>query len=108
MSRNVAAEPGRETAITERLHRPAATLVLSSSPARATLTLNEQTLGPGPRSVSVMRYEHFHVTATLPGYQPWSQTLYIKEATTKVVAQLMSTAKPAARAPARPATHFSR
>ncbi len=76
------------------------TLMLSSSPARATFTVNQQALGPGPRKLSTWRFETVHVEATLPGYLPWKRTFYFKEEMTKLNAQLVS-AKPDPRGAAR-------
>jgi hypothetical protein len=96
VERAVRAEPARSVVVSERLKRPPATLILASSPARATFTLNGEPVGHGPR-VGVMRFEHFRVEATLPGYKPWTQTLYVKGETTRVSAQLVALAKPGAK-----------
>jgi hypothetical protein len=109
--RDVSATPGEPASVNERLKRPMGVLALSSTPARATFTVNQQEVGAGPRNVSVMRYEHLQVSASLPGYKPWSQTVYVKEANAKVVAQLVAIPKPAGRnlpAPARPTAQFRR
>jgi PEGA domain len=104
IKRPVTAQPARTLVIDERLRRPMGTLMLTSSPARATFTVNQQALGPGPRKLSTWRFETVHVEATLPGYLPWKRTFYFKEEMTKLNAQLVS-AKPephgAARGPFR-------
>ena len=92
--RPVHAEAGRAAVVSERLKRPMGTLVLTSSPARAVFTVNAQALGPGPRKLNTWRFEHVRVDATLPGYQPWHKTLYLKDPVTKLNAQLASAPRP--------------
>jgi hypothetical protein len=101
VKRSVTADSERALVVSERLRRPNAKLFLTSTPARALFTVNEQLLGPGPGHVSTWRYETVHVEAKLPGYAPWSRTFYLKDETMKVNAQLVSL-KPPPRAPAKP------
>jgi hypothetical protein len=86
---NVTTERGQVAVVSERLQRPMGTLTLSSSPGRATFTMNGQVVGAGPRNIKVMRFEHIRVVAKLDGYQPWVKTVYLKEPELKVVAQLV-------------------
>jgi PEGA domain len=88
VTRELTAEAGAPLAISERLHRPAATLLVASSPPGATITVNGQLLGAAPRRVPTSRYEHVSIRALLPGYAPWTKKVYLSEATTKVTAQL--------------------
>jgi hypothetical protein len=88
VKRALTAEPGRAAIMSERLRRPPGTLALSSSPPGARFMVNGQALGAGPRKVSIWRFEHVHVEASLPGYQSWSKTVYVKEPTMKLNAQL--------------------
>jgi hypothetical protein len=92
-TREVTAAPGTPAQISERLHRPSATVVVSSSPARASITVNDQPLGPAPRKLGVWRYERVHIQASLPGYLPYSKTVYVKDELLKLNAQLSSAAK---------------
>ena len=88
VTRELTAEAGAPLAISERLHRPAATLVVVSSPPGATITVNGQLLGAAPRKLPTARYEHISIRASLPGYATWTKKVYLTEATTKVTAQL--------------------
>ena len=47
-----------------------------------------------PQRTGTMRFEHVHVYVSLPGYLPYAKTIYLKEAVTKVNAQLVSAAPP--------------
>jgi hypothetical protein len=93
-SHPVHAEADRAVVVSERLKRPMGTLVLTSSPTRAVFTVNAQALGPGPRKLNTWRFEHVRVDATLPGYQPWHKTLYLKDPVTRLNAQLASAPRP--------------
>jgi hypothetical protein len=96
VKRAVSASPASPLVVSERLHRPNATLMLTSSPPRAIFTVNQLEVGPAPRKVNEWRYETIHVEAKLPGYLPWKRTLYLREEVTKLSAQLVS-AKPDTR-----------
>src|SRR6185436_6143193 len=96
VTRSVNAQSDARTVIEERLRRPPATLVLISSPPKARFTYNNEDLGPAPRRFGVMRFETVHVSASLPGYEPWRKTLYVREAETRIHAQLVPTSRPAA------------
>jgi hypothetical protein len=93
VTREVTAAPGAPAEVTERLHRPPATLVVSSSPPRANITVNGEPLGSAPRKMGVWRFEHVRVQASLPGYLPWSKTVYVKDELLKLNAQLSSAPK---------------
>ncbi len=88
LTREVTAEDGTPVAISERLHRPPATLIVASSPPGAAISINGQALGAAPRRLPTARYEQVSIRATLAGYQPWTKKVYLSEATTKVTAQL--------------------
>jgi hypothetical protein len=88
VTRELTAESGAPLAISERLHRPVATLVVVSSPPGATITVNGQLLGAAPRRLPTSRYEHVSIRASLAGYAPWTKKVYLTEATTRVTAQL--------------------
>jgi len=88
LTREMTAETGTPVAISERLHRPPATLIVGSSPAGAAISVNGQALGAAPRRVPTARYEQVSIRATLAGYPPWTKKVYLSEATTKVTAQL--------------------
>ena len=87
------AEAGTPVALSERLHRPPATLIVSSSPPGAAISVNGQPLGAAPRRLPTSRYEHVSIRATLAGYTPWTKKVYLTEATTNVTAQLSSTGR---------------
>ena len=91
LTREVTAEADSRVAISERLHRPAATLIVASSPPGAAISVNGQALGAAPRRLPTSRYEQVSIRATMAGYAPWTKKVYLSEATTKVTAQLGST-----------------
>ncbi len=104
VTRTVTAERGQGALITERLSRPPAKLLVTSSPPNAVIKLNKRKIGEAPRRIGALRYERVRVAASLPGYQPWTKTLYLREAETKVDITLAPIAKPPARrAPTGPA-----
>ena len=89
ITRSLLAVAGNPVALSERLHRPPATLNVSSSPAGATISLNGHPMGAGPRSIQTWRYEHVSVRVQLAGYVPWTKKIYLRGATTKLAAQLV-------------------
>jgi hypothetical protein len=91
LTRDVKAEAGTPVAVSERLHRPPATLIVGSSPPGAAISVNGQPLGAAPRRLPTSRYEHVSIRATMAGYTPWTKKVYLSEATNKVTAQLSST-----------------
>jgi len=90
LTRELTAEVDTPVAISERLHRPPATLLVGSSPPGAAISVNGQALGPAPRRLPTSRYEQVSIRATMAGYPPWTKKVYLSEATTKVTAQLGS------------------
>jgi hypothetical protein len=92
-TREVTASTDTPVDVTERLHRPPATLIVGSSPAGAAISVNGLALGAAPRRLPTSRYEQVSIHATLAGYPPWSKKVYLSEATTNVTAQLGSTGR---------------
>ncbi len=88
LTREVTAEAGTPLAVSERLHRPPATLIVASSPPGAAISVNGLALGGAPRRLPTARYEQVSIRATMAGYAPWTKKVYLSEATTKVTAQL--------------------
>ena len=88
VSRDLTAEASAPADVSERLHRPPATLIVTSSPPGAAITVNGQALGPAPKHVPTSRYERVTIRASLPGYATWTKKVYLNEATTKVTAPL--------------------
>ena len=86
---DVTAEARAVTSVREKLHRPRGTLFVTSSPPGAQVTFNRQPIGVTPKRIDVWRYEKLPVKVTLPGYAPWSKSVYLKEPETKVDAQLV-------------------
>jgi hypothetical protein len=93
VDRGVHAEPGKRALVDERLRRPPATLVLTSSPPKARFTINDNVIGPGPHRLETWRFETARLEAWLPGYQRWTKTLYVKEPLTKLNVQLVPLAR---------------
>jgi PEGA domain len=93
VTREVTAEAGTPAAVSQRLHRPPGTLIVSSSPPRAYVTVNDQMLGPAPRRLAAWRYEQVSIRASFPGYLPWTKKIYLKDPTTTISAQLVPTGR---------------
>jgi len=98
VTRTITSERGRSAVVAERLSRPPAKLMVTSSPPNALIKLNERPVGPAPRVVSTLRFEHLRVEASLPGYQPWKKTLYLKEVESTVDVTLVPASEPNKRA----------
>jgi hypothetical protein len=96
-TQTITTEPGQGAVVAERLYRPPAKLMVTSSPAHALIKLNRHRLGPAPRKINTLRFEHLRVEASLPGYRPWKQTLYLKEAESTVDVELVPLPRPAPR-----------
>jgi PEGA domain len=93
VTREVTAEAGTPATVSQRLHRPPGTLIVTSSPPRAYVTVNDQMLGPAPRRLAAWRYEQVSIRASFPGYLPWTKKIYLKEPTTTISAQLVATGR---------------
>jgi hypothetical protein len=93
VTREVTTEPGTPAAVSQRLHRPPGTLIVTSTPPRAYVTVNDQMLGQAPRRLAAWRYEQVSIRASFPGYLPWTKKIYLKEPTTTITAQLVPTGR---------------
>jgi PEGA domain len=103
LTRTITAERGRSAVVSERLARPPAKVTVASSPPGARIKLNRRAFGEAPRKISTLRFERVRIDASLPGYQPWSKTFYMREAETTVAVMLTPVPKPNARR--APASH---
>jgi hypothetical protein len=92
LARTMAADPGQAVTMDERLYRPSAKLVVTSSPPNAVILLNRRRLGHAPRKITTQQFEHIRIEASLPGYRPWKKTLYLKEAESTVDVALVQLA----------------
>jgi len=97
LTRTITAERGRSAVVSERLARPPAKVMVTSSPPGARIKLNRHAFGAAPRKISTLRFERVRIDASLPGHQPWSKTFYMREAETTVAVMLTPVAKPTAR-----------
>ena len=103
VTRTITADRARDAIVTERLRRPPAKLMVTSSPPRAFIRLNKRRIGPTPREIDTPRFERVRIEASLPGYRRWKKTLYVKEAESEVDVRLVRAPAPIARrAPAPP------
>jgi hypothetical protein len=91
-ARDMTAAPGTILSVTQRLQRPSATLAIGSSPANAEITINGQPQGATPKKLTVSRYQAASIKVTLAGYEPWTKTVYVREAETRIAMQLRPTA----------------
>jgi len=97
VTRMMTAQPGQVTTLSERMHRPPAKVIIASTPPRANIKLNRRAIGAAPRHFNTNRFEQVRIEASLPGYQPWTRTLYLRQAETKIDVELAAIPKPAAR-----------
>jgi nicotinate-nucleotide--dimethylbenzimidazole phosphoribosyltransferase len=88
VTREVSAVAGNVAEISQRLHRPSATLSIGSSPPHAEITVNGISQGMTPRRVTVSRFETVTVQVKLAGYAPWKKRLYVRAAETRLGTQL--------------------
>jgi hypothetical protein len=88
VTRTITAQPGVQAKISERLRRPPGSLVISSSPPHARVSVNLDLLGAAPQRMSTLRYEHVEIQVSLAGYLPWMKSVYLKEPLTRIHAQL--------------------
>jgi len=86
---DVNAQAGNAAVVHERLRRPRGTLIISSSPPGAQITVNRIAAGTAPKEVDVQRFEKVPVKVTLKGHQAWTKTIYLKESEMKLDAQLV-------------------
>jgi hypothetical protein len=85
---DVDAQAGSPASVHERLRRPRGTLAVSSSPPGAQISINRVGAGAAPKQLDVQRYEKLQIKATLKGYQPWTKSVYLKDAESKLDIQL--------------------
>jgi hypothetical protein len=97
VTRTMTAKPGQMAALSERMRRPPAKVMITSDPPRAQIKFNGRAIGGAPRNISALRFEHVRVSASLPGYQPWSKKLYLRQADTKIDVELVAVPKPASK-----------
>jgi hypothetical protein len=86
---DVNAQAGNAAVVRERLRRPRGTLIISSSPPGAQITVNRVAAGNAPKDVDVQRFEKVPVKVTLKGHQAWNKTIYLKETEMKLDVQLV-------------------
>jgi len=102
VTRTIVTEPGRSAVVAERLVRPPASVVITSSPPHAVIKLNKRRVGSAPRTISALQFERVRIDASLPGYRPWKKTLYLEEAESQVDVRLVRRAEASARPAASP------
>ena len=73
-------QAGTAADVHERLHRPRATLSITSTPPGARVVINRVAAGAAPKEVDVQRFEKLQIKASLKGYQPWTKTVYLRDA----------------------------
>jgi hypothetical protein len=97
-TRTMTAQPGQIATLSERLHRPPARVIIASVPPRAHIKMNRRPIGAAPRQLNTSRFEQVRIDASLPGYQPWTKTLYLRQAETRIDVELVAIPKPASAA----------
>jgi hypothetical protein len=93
----IVVEPGKGFNLTERLRRPPATLIVTSSPPRARITLNGKSYGATPARIDTVQFEPLRLEARLPGRRPKKRKLTLRQAETTIDLTLGSSAKARAR-----------
>jgi hypothetical protein len=88
VTRDVTATAEETTVVSQKLHRPTATLIVGSSPPHAEITVNGQPQGFTPKRISVSRFESVSIHVALAGYAPWKKTVYVRQEETHLGMQL--------------------
>jgi hypothetical protein len=88
VTRDVTATANETTVVSQKLHRPAATLIVGSSPPHAEITVNGLGQGFTPKRISVSRFESVSIQVALAGYAPWKKTVYVRQPETHIGMQL--------------------
>jgi hypothetical protein len=104
VTRTITADRDQDTIVTERLRRPPAKLMVTSSPPRAFIRLNKRGIGPTPREIDTPRFERVRIEASLPGYRRWRKTLYVKDAESEIDVKLVRAPAPLALRASAPTT----
>jgi hypothetical protein len=95
----IVAEQGKAVSLSQRLHRPPATLIVTSSPPRARIKLNGKAFGATPARIDTVQFEPLRLEARLPGRRPTNKKLVLRQAETTIDITLGSSAKTRKRAP---------
>jgi hypothetical protein len=74
--------------IDAQMRRPKATLIVTSAPVGAEVTVNGTKHGKTPLSIAVQAYEGYMVEVAAPGSKPWKRRVYVKVPGTSVKATL--------------------
>jgi hypothetical protein len=74
--------------LTIDLRRPSYTLLVSSMPGSAEVTVAGQPRGRAPVTVKLPGFEKYDVEVSMPGSEVWRRSVYLKQPSTSVVAKL--------------------
>src|SRR5262249_17027710 len=85
---HLVAESDHPTELVLPFGKYAAQLDLRSQPKGAVFAVDGLSVGRAPTEADVPMGHHVTVTATLPGYKPWSQKLHVKEGKESAQAKL--------------------
>ncbi|HXU06221.1 MAG TPA: PEGA domain-containing protein [Polyangia bacterium] len=86
---DVNAQAGTAADVHERLRRPRSTLSVTSTPPGAHVVINRVAAGAAPKELDVQRFEKLQIKATLKGHQPWTKSVYLKDADAKLDIQMV-------------------
>jgi hypothetical protein len=98
VQRRVTAAADAPASLEVKMARPVGRLSLKSSPPGAVFTVNGSSAGKGPTSTEVNAFTTVTVKASLTGYKPWSQRIYLRGRESSVTATL----EKASKTPTRP------
>jgi hypothetical protein len=93
----IVAEQGKGLTLSERLRRPPATLIVTSSPPHARIKLNGKSFGATPARIDTVQFEPLRLEARLPGRRPKKRKLTLRQAETTIDITLRASAKARAR-----------
>ena len=93
----IVAEQGKGLTLSERLRRPPATLIVTSSPPHARIKLNGKSFGATPARIDTVQFEPLRLEARLPGRRPKKRKLTLRQAETTIDITLGASAKARAR-----------
>jgi hypothetical protein len=106
VDRTVTAAAGTPATLDEKLARPDAMLDFVSTPAGATIIVDGKPAGTAPVSAKVNEFGTVTVSASMTGYKPWSQKVYVKTSKQRVTVTLEAAKATTVKKPPRHSGHM--
>ena len=104
VTRTITSARETPTVVVERLQRPAAKVVVTSSPPHAIIKVNKRHIGQAPSTIDAQRFQRVRIEASLRGYRPWRKTLYLQDEESQIDVRLVRARRSIARAETPPSS----